>query len=227
MEMPIVRIMGSTKLNEEQATYATEYLKEKYKENFIVDKIGARFNRDGAKLYVYPENNRDILFTVYIDKYSKEISEDYIEQKVNHQVIEKVKDALTSKKMIVDGYSVLGMEKFLNPENKEFTPESFYKAYDFGYYAIYLIIDNENINVKDFYETLVNVATDLSVNLVFMINIFDKDNYKLCSDELKEYPALSLTMIEKHSPIKSFSMSFKEGKSSFKFSDFQKEVGEN
>lgn len=207
----MVTMNACSKINNETANDVCTALSEKYGESFTVVKIGDRFNTDSAKLYVHPANNEDILFTARINKDTGKVEDNYIEEKINYQVEEILKDAFSKKGINVASRCMVVTREPISVDNENYTPQSFSKKYCFDHYTIYLVLKNGNYAVSDILDAVKNANENIGVKLIIAGYVFDESNYLECVNEIQSTPDISVTMIESKLPVSSFDINVEFG----------------
>ena len=136
----MVTMSACSKINNDTANDVCSALSEKYGESFVAVKIGDRFNTDSAKLYVHPADNEDILFTARINKDTGAVEDNYIEEKVNYQVEDTLKNAFELNGISAASRCMVVTRDTLSVETEEYTPQTFSEKYGFTNYTVYLAL---------------------------------------------------------------------------------------
>lgn len=96
-------------------------LEEKYNESFKTKSIGDRVNTNYTKLFCYPENNKNMLFTVYYYDDGK-MTDDYTESKIIYKLNIELKAILKKKNIEFDSYLLLSSDN--RDSNKDYSKMS-------------------------------------------------------------------------------------------------------
>ena len=186
------------------ASMVCDALSEKYGDFFVAVKKGDRIDTNHTKLYIHPEGQEDLLFTATINKKNGIVEDDYVSQLVNYEVERIVKKQF--KKISMDTYaqSMVVMRNPLDVTFEEYTPKSFQEKYKFEHYTIYLAVEQENFSLEKAQQALKNANKEIGVNLVVVGFVFDSAKFDKCVEEMKGNPEMSVTLIEKYMPVKSF-----------------------
>lgn len=221
----MITMNACNKINNETANDVCDALSEKYGEFFNAIKIGDRFNTDSAKLYVHPTDNENILFVARINKDTGEVEDNYVEEKVNYQVEDIIKDSFAENGIVVSSICMVVTKDPIDAVNGDYTPKSFSEEYGFDHYTIYLVLKSGDYSASDILNSVksANEATD--VKLLIIAYVFSEDGYSECASVIQENPEMSITMIEERSPVSSFSIKVEQGECSISETELAKELG--
>ena len=216
----MVTMSACSKINNDTANDVCSALSEKYGESFVAVKIGDRFNTDSAKLYVHPADNEDILFTARINKDTGAVEDNYIEEKVNYQVEDTLKNGISaaSRCMVVT-------RDTLSVETEEYTPQTFSEKYGFTHYTVYLVLKDGTYTAHDVLNAVKFANDTIGVKLVIAGYVFEDDGYSKCVSEIQSTPDISITMIEAISPISSFDVNVEQGMCSITEDELSEKLG--
>lgn len=198
-------------LNKDTSDKVCRALNEKYGETFVVTAIGDRLNADGAKLYVHPADNKDLLFTARINRETGVVDDNYIEEKVNYKVESIVADSFDKRNISVNSRCAVVTQEPLIVENEDYTPVGFKEKYNFDHYTLYLVIRQGDFTAADLLAAFENANNSVGVELVMICYIFEPENYSACVEEMKIYAEMGATMIESHSPVSAFNVIAENG----------------
>lgn len=195
-----------SKINNDTAGKVCRALEEKYGESFAAAKIGDRLNTNAAKLYVYPEKNKDILFTASINRETGEVKDTYQLELVNND-IEKILSRCFANEMI-DAYAqcMVLVNEPLDIDMGNYTPAQLQEKLGFNHYSIYFILDSKNVTPEKIERALINANKEVGVKMIASGYIFETVNYEACLEKMKENPEISTTIIEKEMPQASFDL---------------------
>ena len=198
----MVTMSACSKINNDTANDVCSALSEKYGESFVAVKIGDRFNTDSAKLYVHPADNEDILFTARINKDTGAVEDNYIEEKVNYQVEDTLKNAFELNGISAASRCMVVTRDTLSVETEEYTPQTFSEKYGFTHYTVYLVLKDGTYPAHDV------------LNAV-----------KFANDTIGGNLDISITMIEAISPISSFDVNVEQGMCSITEDELSEKLG--
>ena len=198
-------------INNETANDVCKALSEKYGESFVAVKIGDRFNTDSAKLYVHPADNENIIFTARINKDTGSVEDNYIEERVNYQVEDALRNAFELNGISVTSRCMVVTKDPLNVYTEEYTPQTFSEKYGFTHYTVYLVLKDGNYTASDVLNAVKSANETIGVKLVIAGYVFKEDGYSKCVSEIRSIPDISITMIEAMSPISSFDVNVEHG----------------
>ena len=155
-------------------------------ENLCCCKIGDRFNTDSAKLYVHPADNEDILFTARINKDTGAVEDNYIEEKVNYQVEDTLKNAFelngisAASRCMVVTRDTLSVETERNIHLKPLS-----EKYGFTHYTVYLVLKDGTYTAHDVLNAVKFANDTIGVKLVIAGYVFEDDGYSKCVSEIQ------------------------------------------
>lgn len=221
----MITMNACSKINNETANDVCTALSEKYGESFVAVKIGDRFNTDSAKLYVHPDDNESILFTARINKDTGTVEDNFIEEKVNYQVEDILKNAFEQKGISVASRCMVVTKDPLSVDKDEYTPQSFSEKYGFNHYTIYLVLKDGSYAASEILSAVKAASETIGVKLVIAGYIFDEDGYRECVSEIQSTPDISITMIEGKSPIFSFDVNVEHGECSITDAELSEKIG--
>lgn len=208
--------------NNGTVTKVCHALNEKYGETFAATAIGDRLNTDGAKLYVHPADNKDLLFTARINRKTGEVDDNYVEEKVNYKVERIVADSFDKRNISVNSRCMVVTREPLIFENEDYTPVGFKEKYNFDHYTLYLVIRQGDFTAADLLAAFENANNSVGVEMVMICYIFEPENYSACVEEMKIYAEMGATMIESHSPVSAFNVIAQNGVCSVTEASLQK-----
>lgn len=221
----MVTMNACSKINNETVNDVCTALSEKYGESFVAVKIGDRFNTDSAKLYVHPADNESILFTARINKDTGNVEDNYIEEKINYQVEDVLKNAFGQNGISIASRCMVVAKDPLNVEIDEYTPQSFSEKYGFNHYTIYLALKDGSYTASNILSAVKSANETIGVKLVIAGYIFEEENYSKCVSEIQSTPDISITMIEALSPTSSFDVNVEQGNCTITESELSDKLG--
>lgn len=221
----MVTMSACSKINNDTANDVCSALSEKYGESFVAVKIGDRFNIDSAKLYVHPADNEDILFTARINKDTGAVEDNYIEEKVNYQVEDTLKNAFELNGISAASRCMVVTRDTLSVETEEYTPQTFSEKYGFTHYTVYLVLKDGTYTAHDVLNAVKFANDTIGVKLVIAGYVFEDDGYSKCVSEIQSTPDISITMIEAISPISSFDVNVEQGMCSITEDELSEKLG--
>ncbi len=207
----MITMHACSKVNHDTANEVCTALSEKYGEEFEVVRIGDRFNTDHAKLYVHPADNEELLFIAHIERDTGEVTDNYVTEKVNYEIEVILQKAFYEEGITTKAICMVVTRNELDVENKSFTPESFMAEYGFENYMIYLIVEENGVTARKICAAMQSAGERVKVKMVVIGYVFDEAAYAECTANMKQYPQMSTTMIEKCGPVVSFSMTADKG----------------
>ena len=220
----LITMNACSKINKEIANDVCVALAEKYGESFAVTKIGDRFNTNSAKLYVYPTTNENVVFIAKINNKTGIVEDNYVEEKVNFQVEDILRESFEKNGIIVASRSMVITRDPLNVENDEYTPKNFSEKYGFDHYTIYLALRGGNYSAEEILNAIKTANEKIGVKLVIAAYVFDETNFSECATDLQEIPDMSLTLIEAKSPLLSFDVNVEHGSCSITESELSNKL---
>ena len=200
-------------------------LEEKYGEPFVATRIGDRINTGSATLIVHPADNEDLLFTAKIYKGTGEVEDNYIEEKVNVQVEEILKDSFAQYGITASSVCSVVTRNPIAFENYEYTPKSFSEEYGFDDYFIYLILKDGDYSASDILSAVKLTHETVGVKLVISGYILDDEGYFACVSDMKTYADLTDAMIKDRSPICLFGLNINQGMCSITEDELSEKLG--
>lgn len=221
----MVTMNACSKINNETANDVCTALSEKYGESFVAVKIGDRFNTDSAKLYVYPAKNENILFTARINKDTGAVEDNYIEEKVNYQVEEALKNAFEQNGISAVSRCMVVTKDPLSVDNGDYTPQGFSEKYGFNHYTVYLVLREGDYSAADVLSAVKSANETIGVKLVIAGYVFEGNGYSECASEIQSTPDISITLIEEMSPISSFDVNVEQGVCSITEDELSEKLG--
>lgn len=221
----MITMNACSKINNETANDVCTALSEKYGESFVAVKIGDRFNTDSAKLYVHPADNENILFTARINKDTGAVEDNYIEEKVNYQVEDILKDAFEQKGISATSRCMVVTKDPLSVDKNEYTPKSFSEEYGFSHYTIYLVLKDGDYSSSEILSAVKSANETIGVKLVIAGYVFGEDGYSDCASEIQSTPDISITLIEAKSPTSSFDVNVEQGACSITEAELSEKLG--
>jgi hypothetical protein len=220
----MITMNACSELNNKTANDVCDALSEKYEESFVAVKIGDRFNTNSAKLYVHPSDNENILFTASINKDTGIVEDNYIEEKVNYQVEEILKNAFEKNGISSSSRSMVITNDTLDVMKKDYTPKSFSDEYEFDHYTIYLVLKEGNYSSSEILDSIKAANETIGVNLVVVGYIFNEERYLECSSEIQSNPDMGITLIESKSPLSSFDVNVEHGSCSITAKELSEKI---
>lgn len=221
----MVTMNACSKINNETANDVCAALSEKYGESFVAVKIGDRFNTDSAKLYVHPAENENLLFTARINKDTGAVEDNYIEEKVNYQVEDTLKNAFEQKGISAVSRCMVITKDPLSVDNGDYTPQGFSEKYGFNHYTIYLVLKEGDYSAADVLSVVKSTNETIGVKLVVAGYVFEGNAYSECASEIQSTPDISITLIEAKSPISSFDVNVEQGVCSITEDELSEKLG--
>ena len=165
----MITMNACSKVNKDTANDVCKALEEKYGEPFESVKIGDRFNTNSAKLYIHPVHNKEMLFVAKINKETGIVEDNYVEEKVYHQVEGVIAESFEKNGISVAARCLIVSGEILSDEVGEFTPSTFKDKYQFDHYTIYLIIEEGNFDyINKFYYYKISIIRKFQKLLVLM-----------------------------------------------------------
>lgn len=221
----MITMNACSKINKETANDVCAALSEKYGESFVAIKIGDRFNTGSAKLYVHPADDDKILFTARIDKNTGAVDDNYMEEKVNYQVEDILKNAFKQEGISAVARCMVVTKDPLSVEIGEYTPKSFSDKYAFDHYTIYLVLKDGAYSAADIIRAVRTANERIGVKLVIAGYLFSGDSYLDCKTEMESIPDIGITMIESKSPLSSFDVNVEQGNCSITEAELSQKIG--
>ena len=217
----MVTMNACSKINNDTVNDVCAALSEKYGESFIAVKIGDRLNTDHAKLYVYPGSNNTLLFTATINRDTRIVVDDYVEQKVNHKVDTVIAEAATREDLAAYANCCIITRETLDAEIAEWTPQLFQQKYNFENYLVYLCVNKNDLTAEKLYKTMVECSAELGITVRYRVYVLEASKFDECVAELQKMPDANSTVIEKFAPIKTIWNDVDNGVSSNTINDLE------
>lgn len=221
----MITMNACSKINNETANDVCTALSEKYGESFVAIKIGDRFNTDSAKLYVHPADNESIIFTARINKDTGTVEDNYIEEKVNYQVEDTLKNAFELNGISAVSRCMVVTKDPLSVDNGDYTPQGFSEKYGFNHYTIYLVLNESDYSAADVLSAVKSANETIGVKLVIAGYVFEGNGYSECVSEIQSTPDISITLIEAKSPVSSFDVNVEHGVCSITEDELSEKLG--
>lgn len=223
MSISSMILMSACKsINRDIADEVCVALNEKYNEEFKPLKIGNRLNTGSATLYLCPSSNEKLLFTAKIDNKTRQVTDDYLLQKIYSEVERMVNESFSGQALTATSCCNVFMHNFSEAEIRECTPGEFQKEQGFDFYAIFLLLHNKDIDAQKLQEAMVNSNNKVDTKLRFKICVFEEDNYKECISILDYTPVINSTQISERNPIKTFLVDVEDGKCSLNIEELER-----
>lgn len=221
----MITMNACSKINQDTAKEVCDILAEKYGEPFEAVRIGDRLNTGSAKLYIRPENNKEMMFIATIDKNTGDVKDDYVSEKVVYQLKKEIIKNFEQESISVNARCMIINQDSHEIETGEYTPIELINKCGFDHYTVYLVVDNKNISAEKIQETLIRVNKEVEAKILVIGYIFDTANFKSCSEQMDVLLEMSTTMIEKYSPIGSFDMTVDNGSCSLTLDELVEKIG--
>lgn len=220
-----INLAACGKTDKQTSDEVCKALEEKYGEEFVASKIGDRYNTGGAKLYVSPKDNEDMVFVATIDEETGEVEDGYLTEKVNFEIETTIADCFDDEDVTVVSSCMVVTNDPLEVEVDEYTPKTFSEEYDFDDYTVYLIIEDDNLTAEKICNAMENVYEEIGVKIIVAGYIFESDDFDVCSEQIEEIPDISYTLIEKHSPIAEFNLIVNDDGCSINSDELAEKIG--
>ena len=197
MEISIFDVIGNGISNEELIELIQNKLREKYKKEFKIKKIGNRYGthtNDTVTTYSCPKDDENMLFTAKLNKEKTILEDDYLLRKVSYELEENIK-----KEFIQNDIEVLVKNKIIGKSQlKELLSVQEFINNNKGTNFLAYIISFEKISI----ETLKNVYEKLEqkykgIYLKTLIYVINEKKYGELCEEIKQSPTITETTIEK------------------------------
>lgn len=217
-------ILGCGKYNKEAAEEVCKALKIKYGNEFVAKKIGDRWATDSAQLYVCPEDDEDIVFTAKINSRTREVEDDYLIRRTCYIVEEAVQKAFLDQSLTASARCNVVTSDPLDVEVGEYTPGELMAEYGFDHYTLYLTICNENVTAERILDAMKGLNKAIDAKIVSTTYVLEPEGYQNCIEKMKEFPDVSLFMIEKNKPGCKFYITVEDGSCSLTAEELAKEI---
>ncbi len=179
------------------ASKVTKALEEKYGEKFTATSIGNRLNTGSATLYLYPSDNKDLLFTATISNSTGEVEDDYAIRKVCYQIESQLVQNCEDAGVSAVACCVITPKSDLDVDTEvEYTPETFLSTYGekgrFDDYLMYIVVDNSNLDIEAFETALLYICNKLNVELgCYVFFAPDEEAFEACEEYFAKYPSVT------------------------------------
>ena len=221
----MITMSGCSMVNQMTGNKVCAALEEKYGEPFVATRIGDRINTGSATLIVHPADNEDLLFTAKIYKGTGEVEDDYIEEKVNAQVEEILKDSFAQYGITASSRCMVVTRNPIAFENYEYTPKSFSEEYGLDDYYILIMLKDGEYSASDILNAVKLTHETVGVKLVIGGYILDDKGYFECVSYMKTNPEINDTIIKNKSPICLFSLNVNQGVCSITEDELSEKLG--
>lgn len=221
----MISMNACSRINDNIAKEVCDALEIKYGEEFKVLKIGDRLNTNHTKLYVYPVDNEDIVFTAIIDRDTREVEDDYVVEKVNCQVEKEVNKAFELYDIKVFSSSYIIDKNEIITKSNNYTPRELYEDNAFDHYSIHLIIEGSKCDAIKIQEAIKKANLKIGVNLLIHIYVFDEENYYDCLQEFIDLPKVNSSIVNQHSPYSVFDVRIRDGQIDLSNAEIEVELG--
>lgn len=179
---------------------AVEELNKKYGEEFEITKVGNRINTDSISMYACPKNNSDIVFTVYVNKQDKSVTDDYVERMVAVKLQNEIEKSLSLNGVEVSTNVLLSCPKNKSCNDVNISIDEFFEICNVDTVLMYTAIDFSSIN-SDTAKNIINTITEISkkYNTEFVFDGYViNENYSECRYEMKSLPKVTSTWFDKY-----------------------------
>lgn len=218
----MISLSACSCINDDTAREVCKELEKKYSEEFRVLQIGDRLNTGHTKLYVCPVNNEEIVFTVLVNRDTGEIMDNYIIEKVNHQVRCELEASFNSEN--IDAFvkcKVVDNEEIVVKKN-DYTPRELYEDNNFEEYYIVVILDGTSCDGEKLLKVVQEVQKKIEVNLLVSVYSFDNTHYRECIAKYKQNPNMTETSIKKFDPYVEIVLKIYNGKCNLSEEEIEK-----
>lgn len=197
MELSIFDIIGNGVSNAEIGEVIKEKLRNKYKEEFLIKKIGNRYgsaNEDTVTVYSCPQNNESLIFTATLNREQTKLEDDYLIKKVSNEIEKNIKNKFKENNInVIIKIEIIGknqLNEFLSVQ--EFI-DKFRNTNFLAYIISYDEITNEMLE-KIFYNLNNEYENIYLKSLIYTINKKDFEDLYSLSNTI---PTLTSSIIEK------------------------------
>lgn len=212
MAAALVTMSACTKINKDTANEVCSYLESQYGCKFVASQIGDRLNKSTAKLYVYPENNSEIVFTAVIDT-NGNITEDYVNHLVLYTIETSIQDSFNSNGMSCAANAVI-TEDDVHENDTNITVQEFVAKNNIDTVFVRIVLDEATLDATSVIKALEDASKNCGADLAVSAYVLSSDSYQQCKNDFVTYPSVGATQIESYNPISSFSTVVKDGISS-------------
>lgn len=210
MAAMMIGMSACSKVNNDIAKDVCDYLEQQYGCKFVATHIGDRLDKDTAKLYVYSEENPEVIFTAIID-HDGNVEEDYVPNLIAAKIEKSIASDL-SRSNIECTVSASIDDNSIVEKNTSISVEEFVQKYGIESIYVKIIFDETLSNTGAVIDSLESASTSLKTNLTVRGYIFSHDSYSNCRDEFLKYPYVGSTAIKAYSPKKEFLIQVQNGK---------------
>ena len=198
MDISMFDIIDDSINNDAIVSTAISLLHEKYNKNFSVQRIGNRYGgetNDFVTLYCSPEDNKNLVFLIKLNKDKELVEDDYMMKSISYQLEKGILDEFEKHHInIIVKSEIIGINKV----NEIIDIQDLINKYKDISFLVYIICkDNiEEQDLKSIYEEL-NKKYD-NLFLKSFIYIIEEDNYKICYENTKTLPTVTNSIIQKY-----------------------------
>lgn len=196
MDISMFDVIDSEVSNEKIIDKTMLLLQEKYKKAFLATRIGNRYNGendDCVTIYCSPIDEKELIFTVKLNKNQIEFEDDYMIKKVSYELEKYIKDEFEQNEI----KSIVKSEIIGKNSLKEFISiNDFINKYNNTNFLIYIVVNNiiseEKLNI--IYKNI-----NKKYNKIYLKSfIYCVENYDDCYENLKSLPNTTNSIIEKY-----------------------------
>ena len=205
----LISIGACSALNQKTAADVCAKLEDRYGVKFIATHIGDRLDRDTAKLFVHPEDNSEIVFTVITDPEGN-IQEDYVDNLVLYQIETAVQDAFRERGFECAANGALP-EDDLDETDTSLTPDAFFKKHSIPAILLHLALNGPGSDAETIVAVLEQASERFGVNMAVKGYVLEGDAFAGCREDFVTYPTCTDDQIRKYSPSAVFSTMFRKG----------------
>ena len=197
MELSIFDIIGNGVGNAEIGAVIKEKLQNKYKEKFLIKKIGNRYgsaNEDTVTVYSCPKKNENLIFTATLNREQTKLEDDYLIKRVSYEIEKNIKNKFKENDLnIIIKAEIIGK----NQLNEFLSVQEFINKYENTNFLVYIISYDEITN--EILEKIFNNLNDEyeNVYLKSLIYTIDKKDFEDLYNLSNTIPTLTSSIIEK------------------------------
>ena len=212
MEISIFDIIANGIGNADISKVIEEKLCEKYKEKFLVKRIGNRYgaeNNETVTTFCTPTNNENLIFKVTLNQEQTKLEDDYKYRKVTYELEECIQKEFKKYNIeIIVKSEIIGKNKI-----EDFVSvQEFINKFENTSFLMY-IITKEEIS-KEILEKIYNSLNTKYINIYLKSVIYNTNekDYKELKEILKTVPSINSSIIEKYNGIQNAIIKIHENK---------------
>lgn len=210
----MITMSSCTELNQQTATEVCNALSQKYNEEFVATKIGDRFNTDHAVLYLYPQNNENIVFSATIDRKTREVSDNYIRRKISLAYSQNLAESMKDFDVEV-GFSVMmSCDDPSEESDSNISTADFAKKYSLSHLTLYIPVKNSCVSekaVSEILSVLQEKQKEWNVGISALVFNISNDRFNECVADMNISPKINSSWFSEYDCVGTTSFNLTDG----------------